>query len=1101
MASSEDPRVTFISAGAGSGKTHRLTEILHRELAQEQIRPSGVIATTFTKKAATELRERVRAHLLGQGAFALANEMGEARIGTVNSVCGQLIERFAFEAGMATQQQVLEEVQAKVMLGKAIDAVFDGPSMGAFLTIVRRLGLAPDSSWGNSDDWRDHLKALVDQIRANDIPTPRIAGFAARNAADLLSHFPLPAKGDLNGDLLRKILDALPEIERVAKAGDKKNTNTYLVLLRRFERDLANGSIPWGEWFKLSKTFPEASLKPLAEPIAELAGRVAEHPGLHNDIASYLEQMFGLASRALAIYTDNKREMGVLDFADQEHQLLKLLDHPEVVKVLGDELDLLMVDEFQDTSPIQLALFLKLAQFSKRVYWVGDIKQAIYGFRGSDTELMQSILRELPVLGGVKAILPTSWRSRAELVQLVNAIFTHAFSSSLPKDEVELKPQRDEQLPGPPVANWVLGGKNVEEEAAALAGGIHKLVNSGYLVLDKGATVPRAVRYGDIAVLSRTHPGVKAFGAALTAQGIPAATSQPGLLATPEATLALACLRRLNDPGDTIASAEIASLSDCMKPEDWVADRLRHIQAGGESDHWLESPSGGNEPHPVLSVISSMRKSLPLLAPREALQTVITACALPAKVLRWSKNSDLARVRLANIEALLDLATQYEDLCRAGQHAASISGLILFLGELATEGEDLRAEPAIDAVKVMTHHAAKGLEWPVVVLTDLAAGIRDRLWSISAQPAEKFNVHSPLDDRFIRYWPWPFGAQKKVSVADAIALTPMAGRFRNSAVEEAKRLLYVSMTRARDLMVLARSSRKESGEWLDCLDAPWLLQEKGDQKIVLPTGEIMPAERWDLDPVDPASINLNGVAEALHWFSDGQASQRLPLNFSPSMAAGSSIRALEKCRIGERIAVRDGADMTVVGTAIHACLALSCTDPSQALTVLEVERILASFGVSDCMSETNVLRQVSALHDWIKARWPNASFSAEYPVQSVLESGQVLSGRLDLLLKTTGWLGVDRSQVHPVGTRSLGAIGARAWRATRSLCQCNREGLRPPCVGKLAIFASCRGSPKTGAAMTNQTVEMCCGTSISCGCSFSQRIAMNRHPNRKRCHR
>jgi ATP-dependent exoDNAse (exonuclease V) beta subunit len=85
----------------------------------------------------------------------------------------------------------------------------------------------------------------------------------------------------------------------------------------------------------------------------------------------------------------------VLDFADQEHQLLTLLDHPEVAAVLEDELDLLMVDEFQDTSPIQLALFLKLARFARRVYWVGDVKQAIYGFRGSDTALMQAILAAL----------------------------------------------------------------------------------------------------------------------------------------------------------------------------------------------------------------------------------------------------------------------------------------------------------------------------------------------------------------------------------------------------------------------------------------------------------------------------------------------------------------------------------------------------------------------------------------------------------------------------------------------------------------------------------------------------------------------------------
>jgi superfamily I DNA/RNA helicase len=115
-------KLTFISAGAGSGKTHRLTQILHEQLLSGGVRPSGVIATTFTKKAATELRERVRSHLLSQGASSLAHAMGQARIGTVNSVCGSLLGRFAFEAGLATEQQVLEEDQAAIIIGYSLPA-------------------------------------------------------------------------------------------------------------------------------------------------------------------------------------------------------------------------------------------------------------------------------------------------------------------------------------------------------------------------------------------------------------------------------------------------------------------------------------------------------------------------------------------------------------------------------------------------------------------------------------------------------------------------------------------------------------------------------------------------------------------------------------------------------------------------------------------------------------------------------------------------------------------------------------------------------------------------------------------------------------------
>ena len=220
MRSKMKANITFISAGAGSGKTHRLTELLHSELTAGGIRSSGVLATTFTKKAATELRERVREHLLKQGSFGLANAMGQARIGTVNSVCGQLIARFAFEAGMSTEQQVLEEVQASILLGRAIDAVLDGPAMGELLSLVRRLGL--------EEDWKDALQSLVNQIRSNDIPLARVAGFAQTNADDLLNHFPKPAEQDIDAELLRAIKTALPNVEAIALAGGKKNTNAYL---------------------------------------------------------------------------------------------------------------------------------------------------------------------------------------------------------------------------------------------------------------------------------------------------------------------------------------------------------------------------------------------------------------------------------------------------------------------------------------------------------------------------------------------------------------------------------------------------------------------------------------------------------------------------------------------------------------------------------------------------------------------------------------------------------------------------------------------------------------------------------------------------------
>ena len=1013
-------KITFISAGAGSGKTHRLTELLAEELGRGGVRPAGVIVTTYTRKAAAELRERARVHLLAQGQFSLAQAMGQARIGTVNSVCGQLVARFAFEAGLSVEQQVLEKEQSGRWLDKAADAVLAGPEMDDLLRLVTRLGLDIKPQTGDKSAWKAALNDLVDQIRSNDIALDRLEGLAHANAETLLGHFPKPSAEDLTASLLAAIDEALPEIEAVALAGNKKNTHAYLEQLKGFARDLKRGAAPWGAWAKLSKSEAGASLRSTIEPITELASRSAEHPDLHTDLRKYLSLMFGLAGRAIAHYQAMKQEAGLLDFVDQEHQLLKLLDHPEVAAVLDEALDLLMVDEFQDTSPIQLALFLKLARFAKRVYWVGDIKQAIYGFRGSDTALMQAMIGALPALGGSKAVLPNSWRSRPALVRLVNAVFVPAFADTLTQEEVALAPVREDGLPGPALANWLLGGKNIDQEGVALAAGVRKLIDSAYLIHDKSGRHARPVRFGDIAILAATNDRVDAWVAALSAQGIPVATAQAGLLATPEVTLAMACLRRLNDPRDTVASAEIVSLADGTPPEDWVADRLRYVASGAPRERWLEVSTEAHPAHPVLAKIAELRASRPLLTPREALVTLIAECALPQKVASWQtlagSTPDRVRMRLANLEALLALAAQYEDLCRSAEQAASVSGLVLWLVELADQGQDRLAEPAIDAVKVMTNYAAKGLEWPVVVLTDLARSIKDRLWAISAHTTQAFDAHQPLAERFIRYWPWPYGQQQKVQVADDIAQTATAAACWADAIEEEKRLLYVSMTRARDLLVLARSSRKPTGEWIDAVDAPWLLPGEGSDVVSLPNGEQLPAERWMLYPEAATSANADDKpddkpqAHAAHWFDAHKGHHnRLPLFLNPSAVSGGKASVLaEDCRIGTRIPVAAGTDMAALGTAIHACLALSFTDPAIALTEIEAQRVLDGFGVGDSVSASGVLQQVKAFHSWVNHHWPDAPAYAEIPVQQQIGNGQILNGRIDLLLETPeGWILID----------------------------------------------------------------------------------------------
>jgi superfamily I DNA/RNA helicase len=158
-------RIRFISAGAGSGKTFALATLLQEELSSGRVQPGGVLATTFTTRAATELRERVQAHLIDAGAHALATAMGSARVGTVNSVCGLLLQRFAFEAGLSTEQRVLDEPSSALLLRKTLDAVIEGTVLRELLEVAQRLSLQDTPRSDAEAPWRDALKTLVDQAR------------------------------------------------------------------------------------------------------------------------------------------------------------------------------------------------------------------------------------------------------------------------------------------------------------------------------------------------------------------------------------------------------------------------------------------------------------------------------------------------------------------------------------------------------------------------------------------------------------------------------------------------------------------------------------------------------------------------------------------------------------------------------------------------------------------------------------------------------------------------------------------------------------------------------------------------------------------------
>ncbi len=996
--------IRFISAGAGSGKTYRVTEELQEMLGTGSVQPGGVIATTFTRRAATELRERVRQKLMANGDTALAARMGQALIGTVNGVCGQLLGRFAFEAGLSPDQKVLEEQQGKHMFGAALeDLLADSPERIPRLNaMARRLGKIDDNY---QPDWRGEVMNVASAARANNMSPEQVRSWAKTSTDDLLDMFmpPYSPDRDLNQELLKSITHAIENID--TDEDTTKGTENYLNKLRDARAALGQDRLQWSEWVSLSKKGPTKKSVYLAEPVQIIAGDFEKHPLLHSDIREFCAEVFALAADSIEAYQQLKAQQGMLDFVDQEQRLYELLDHPHVAETLADELQVLFVDEFQDTSPIQMALFMKLAALADQVVWVGDIKQAIYGFRGSDPELMQAVLRGVTAGGGTTDILKYSWRSRPPLVNYVNQVFVPTFAGIIPAEQVKLEAKRKEESGAAAVACWHLAGSNTGKRANDIAFGIQELIDSGYPISEKETGVLRPADYGDIAVLCRTNARLTEIASACARAGIPVAFKRPELLKTPEGALALACLRRLADPRDSLASAEIRTLTRCESPEKWLRDRLNYLE--GEERPWMWGEVG-DDALPELQGLAEARKELPILTPREALELALVRGRVRESAIAWGPSANHTRHRLRNIDLLLEYATKYEDQCNMLNLAATVPGLILWLYELAKTQEDWQAEAADGrAVSLVSHHGAKGLEWPIVIAVDLDAKVRPRLWGLTVmQREDDFDMNEPLAGRRLRYWPWPFGRQSTgIPVSDRISESPVGVADKEAAIEETRRLLYVSMTRARDYLIIPMPARKPTGEWLQTLEADWLLPDS--EQLKLTDGSVIPSDFKHIEAPDGWARDV--VDYEAHWVIEGaEAEGLLNRNLSPSGAepfeggvAGDIVE------LGERIALDGVEDVTRLGLAIHGIIAAEINSPDDDLGS-RAARVLSEWGFEGAVEPIAAVQAAQRFIEWARTNFEPVAWHVEHPITHVLETGQVVQGFIDLLLETRdGWVIVD----------------------------------------------------------------------------------------------
>lgn len=992
--------ISVVSAGAGTGKTWRLsTEYV--EAAESGMSTARIIATTFTVKAASELLERVRARLIQEGHADAAQAALAGLIGTVNSVCGRLVGDFAIDGGLSPVAEVIAPEMA--------DSLFRLATEEAIQKFSDRID--PIAERLRQDDWPKTVLEIVRSARGSGLDARQFADFSAKSWQGM-EPLLMPASNSETADeldhaLLTAVRKCIADIEA---GGDSTSTTAKsLIVLRTAASQMASGRpLAWDAWARLSKLKVAKASEPFLQEVRDIAARHPGHPRLHTDIRTFIELTFACAAEALDHFSEFKRERGLLDFTDQEALALDLLRQPDIRARMRERFDLLMVDEFQDTSPIQLAVFLEMAKAVKRSLWVGDQKQAIFGFRQTDPALVNAVIEKIrPATGGGEEMLDTSRRSRPDLVRFTNSVFALAFPpKGVPADKVVIpKIHRDEPAGfGPALHHWMLEGKSWPTALEALARRIHTLLAAPEAtpVVNRADGTTRALKPSDIAVLCRQNERCKAVADALGARGILAAMPRDGLLDTPEAVLAIAALRYLVDPSDTLAIAELAHFDEGN--DDWL-------------DVWLTEGADTLKARCEAVVsLDEQRGNLGHLTPAEALETAIAAARIDQLVRRW----DRAGERLANLDALRKVAHLYEDACRATRGAATAAGLIAHFAKGLENGGERPAFEGDDAVRVLTYHRAKGLEWPFVILLDLQDGAKRSPFGVySEAPEDGLDAWNPLAGRWIRFWPWPYGDQAKDVHLDATAAaSPQAQARTEAEIAELVRLLYVGMTRARDYLVFATRPSTPSA-WIDLLT-----RDDGTSVLTLPqaNGEAElnvdgQAFTMVVESVTAAAPAIpQGGTEAIAWYAPlpltGEPPKYPPAWLLPSAlpadGEGSNSGVAEvPIEIGSRLPITGSPDMRLLGEAVHGFLAADCASRPRAEREAMANNILDRWGVGGTIQPASLIEASDRLERFVAARWPQARRHKEVPVFSRI-GDQRASGRIDLLLETDdGFVIVD----------------------------------------------------------------------------------------------
>lgn len=999
---------TFITAGAGSGKTYRITTDVAKMVNDDNIRlkPDQIIMTTFTKAAAQELREKAKNELVKLGLHDEAQQMEHALIGTVHSVANTFLTKYWYLLGITPDAAAMDEDEVSVYRDHSLKGLLSKEEQAFLFKYAETYEVA--YSWTdhkpgiNYEFWKKDLCQVLDYIKWYDISDDQLTKSldTTQSIIDCLQPRPTETLKDVLTDSFYQEVEGFFALAR--RTTDKqRNAKAFYYSLKECKEVTSDLADTFVEHKKLEITSQGQKYSldgPATQKVTNyLVGSTRFTTENSKNHEEYAKIIFALASRWQKEYRKYKDEHHLIDFNDMEELFLELLGMEEVQQDIQSRFKWLFVDEFQDSNPMQVRIFETLSKLLNTVY-VGDKKQAIYGFRGSDTELTTAVEKSI----SDKDPLKHSYRSIESLVNFTNKLFSKIFCN-LSKEEVELTMPEEHGNPDiveKPLRIWPYA----KDQELALQ--IQQLI------------LREDIKPCDIAVLAKTNANLDKLADELRKLKVPVCREASNIKDSRTGRLMKALLTLVNSQYNQLARAEVAYLTS---PGYHITKIIEH-----RIDHLADKESSAtsylNE-IPVLKRLNQLQQfrsneqteyTMNLMG-YQSISALVESLVIELDLYALVQSWENAQTEEANLQAFIELARKYEDISTKLAKPATVTGFIDFFTNHQQKGalND-------DGVRLFTYHKSKGLEWKVVILMSLdddAANETDIAmqsmlgchWHREEQPNKK-NFYPPMTISLVRNI---YGTTNEVKSAITARLQkhPLWNIVCNHEIAEAARLLYVGVTRARNILILAPI--KKDGvlnlNWFRSVGISNMNLQHDSQTNLDPLNIDIP---FDVETIDKDNLitwpelRLNKVHELAH----DPVSLDDVLFIAPSKAGKTPHDIVTINNKESRMEVRyntKGDEDALMGDFIHQVFC--CCDDN--ISVKQITELRDSYGFTEKnIPEPERIKDAwNYLVDTLEKRYGKAiKRHHEKPFRHLDENGHIVSGYIDLIWETEeGYVVVD----------------------------------------------------------------------------------------------